>query len=230
MNETTVEKIPAFSILASIYKEIDEAVNYEDPGEPPLLLGHGGYGDAPGRPPTKRDRLPFWFAGGALSDLARGTMFKDIDVFTPNPALVLERLAECDIKPYYQIEGHVANFVIKGHTVQLVLGYSPSSPDAIIDLFDFTAVCGVYTPDGFTCHPRFWQDNATKRLVINNLPKPLSTLERITKYCRKGFRCCPIGLSRVARTINEMTIDWDNPKENEMQFYPDGTPRFMGID
>ena len=214
MNIYSTEKVPAFAILESIYKELDTLINsLTDESE--IIKG---------------TVIPFWIAGGALSDLSRGVMFKDIDIFTSMPADALERLKEADVKPYFEVKDRVSNFKIKGHTVQLVTGYAPQSPSAIIDLFDFTAVCGVYTTSGFTSHPRFWQDNATKRLVINNLPKPLSTLERITKYCRKGFRCCPIGLSRVAKAINAMEIDWDNPKENEMNFYPDGTTRFLGID
>lgn len=214
MYVSTKEKIPAFAILKSIYEEIDSIINTGNEDSDVL----------------KAMKIPFWIAGGALSDLARGSMFKDIDVFTPSPVEALARFKESDIRPYFEVEGRVSNFMVNGHKVQLVTGYSPKSPADIIDLFDFTAVCGVYDTETFTCHERFWQDNSVKRLVINNLPKPLSTLERITKYCRKGFRCCPIGLASVARTINELKIDWDNPKENEMQFYPDGTPRFTGVD
>jgi hypothetical protein len=215
MNNFTAENIPAFAILSGIYEELDDLINSGNMNVSAVMKG---------------EDIKFWIAGGALSDLSRGVMFKDIDIFSPFPKAVLARLKESDQHAYFEVEDRVSNFRIMGHTIQVVTGYSPASPAEIIDLFDFTAVCGVYHLDGFTSHPRFWQDNATKRLVINNLPKPLSTLERITKYCRKGFRCCPIGLSRVAKAINAMEIDWDNPKENEMNFYPDGTPRFLGID
>lgn len=214
MNQTTNEKIPAFAILNSIYNELDDIVNPKDTSVLSIPVA----------------RIPLWIAGGALSDLARGKMFKDVDIFTSMPDAVLAAFKEADIHPYFHVAGRVSNFRILGHAVQIVTGYSPTTPHDIIDMFDFTAVCGVYDTETFICHPRFWQDNSTMRLVINNLPKPLSTLERITKYCRKGFRCCPIGLARVARTINEMDINWDEPKENEIQFYPDGTPRFLGVD
>jgi len=215
LNIYTTEKIPAFAILNGIYEELDDLINGEQKGSSVAMRGLD---------------IPFWIAGGALSDLSRGEMFKDIDIFSPNPKVILGRLKDAEHFPYFEAADRVSNYKIMGHTVQVVTGYGPQNPSEIIELFDFTAVCGVYDGDTFVSHVRFWQDNATKRLVINNLPKPLSTLERITKYCRKGFRCCPIGLARIARAINELQMDWDNPKENEINFYPDGTPRFAGID
>jgi hypothetical protein len=38
------------------------------------------------------------------------------------------------------------------------------------------------------------------------------------------------GLVNKTIAINNLTIDWENPDENSIEFYPDGTPKFNGID
>ena len=200
--------IPAFRVLHRIYGLLDE-VNADC---------------------AEEMKINFWIAGGCVSDLARGKRFNDIDVFSPRPQDLVEQLSNTHHKPYFEIPGSISNFRIGGCKVQVITGYQPQNEDACIDLFDFTAACGVYSHKQFVCHERFWQDNATRRLVINNLPKPLSTLDRMMKYCRKGFKHCPVGLSRVIKAISEEKIDWSNPSQNTIDFYPDGTPKFVGID
>jgi hypothetical protein len=207
-NVTTTDKIPAFYTLEKIYESIDKVNDSCADGQ----------------------RIDFWIAGGSVSDLARGRRFKDIDVFSPKPVELVEKLSRAYGKPYSEIVGMFANFRLGKHTVQIITGYTPASEDEVIELFDFTAVCGAYSPDRFVCHERFWQDNCTRRLVINNLPKPLSTLDRLAKYCRKGFKHCPVGLSRVIKAIAAENIDWDNPSQNIINFYPNGHIRFFGID
>lgn len=41
---------------------------------------------------------------------------------------------------------------------------------------------------------------------------------------------CPVGLAEILKKINLNPIDWENPDENELEFYPDGTPTFRGLD
>jgi hypothetical protein len=77
---------------------------------------------------------------------------------------------------------------------------------------------------------RFYIDNAQKRLVVKALPKPLSTMKRAIKFAGRGYAMCPVALAKILKKIQESPIDWSNPSQNEIEFYPDGTPTFPGLD
>lgn len=77
---------------------------------------------------------------------------------------------------------------------------------------------------------RFYIDNAQKRLVVKSLPRPLSTVKRAIKYSGRGYKMCPVGLAKILKAVQDNPINWENPSENEIEFYPDGTPTFRGLD
>lgn len=171
----------------------------------------------------------YWIAGGAIASRITGEKINDYDIFTPDPTGLIEKLKNG--VGYVSFENDtVANFIIDGNKIQVVKRYSPNTPEDIFSTFDFTIVCGAYDGTTFYCHDRFWRDIANRRLVINILTFPLRTLERIAKYAKRGYTTCPVGLLTLAKTINAMSIDWDNPAENELTYYADGTPRFTGPD
>ena len=204
----SIEQIPALMPIKQVIDQINE------------LLGY----DAEGAKPIK-----YWVAGGAITAAVTGQKINDFDIFTPQPAELRAALKEAIGYSTFEHE-FFANFWVEGKKVQVISRYAPDSPEAIFNTFDFTINCGAYDGVTFACHDRFWQDIATRRLVINELFFPLKTMERLTKYAGRGYKPCPHGLLRVAKAINEAEIDWDNPSQNDLQFYPDGTPRFMGPD
>lgn len=175
------------------------------------------------------NNIEYWIAGGAITSFVTKEKVNDYDVFTPEPVKLIERLK--DGVGYISYENEfVANFNVDGNKVQVIKRYSPKTCEEIFETFDFTIVCGAYDGKTFYCHDRFWQDIATRRLVVNTLTFPLRTLERVAKYAKRGYSACPIGLLELAKSIHSLTIDWNNPDENALSFYPDGTPRFTGPD
>ena len=169
-------------------------------------------------------------AGGAFSSSLVGRKVKDIDIFTDNPAALIEHLkANSEIKHQFENDW-VCNFGYKKYIVQVIKKYTYQTPEAVIADFDFTIVCCAYAGEKLVYHERFFADNAQMRCVVNNLSKPLSSLQRLTKYCSRGYSACPIGIGKIARAITALNIDWDNPNQNEVEFYPDGTPKFNGLD
>jgi len=177
------------------------------------------------------DTLPeFWIAGGAVLSAITGDEINDYDVFSTSPQLLIEKLKAFSQAQVTYENPFFVNFLLYGMKIQVITRYMPIDPSELFDTFDFTVVCGAFDGQTFYCHERFWQDIATKRLVINAAPYPLKTMERLTKYAGRGYKPCPVGLLEVARKINEMEIDWNNPDENQLSFYPDGTVRFMGVD
>lgn len=171
-----------------------------------------------------------WIAGGCMRSFLVGEKAKDIDIFTAEPDRVIEFLASKEGFKKTFGNDFFQNFKHKDLTYQVIKKYVYQNPQDTIDSFDFTLISAAYSKEGFISHERFYLDNAQKRLVIHNLPLPLSTLKRSLKYTSRGYRLCPVSLSRLARAINELKIDWENPDQNQIDFYPDGTPTFRGKD
>jgi len=213
------DKIPAMAKLNATIAEIKELLGYSN--EEVDVTD-------PSYETTKKPPL-FWIAGGAITAAVTGAKINDYDLFSPEPHKVVEILKKEVGYCTFETE-HFVNFWINGCKVQVILRYAPEDPNAIFETFDFTIVCGAYNGTTFYCHDRFWQDIASKRLVVNKLYFPLRSMERMAKYSGRGYTPCPFGLLELAKTINRMTIDWDNPSENDLSFYSDGTPRFNGPD
>jgi len=207
----TIEKIPALAPLNAIIDEINDALDQKE----------GMVNES--------DPIKYWIAGGAITSAITGEKINDFDLFSPTPEKLRDRLKKSIGYTTFEHD-FFTNFRIANQKVQVITRYSPESQEAIFNTFDFTINCGAYDGLTFAYHDRFWQDIATKRLVVNELFFPLKTMERVAKYSRRGYKVCPVGLLNIAKAINALQIDWDNPSENDLSFYPDGTPRFMGPD
>ena len=211
----TFETIPAFSPLSTVYGHIYSCLEHAEKNTDLEI---------------EVDNIDFWIAGGAVCSAVQHERINDFDVFSNNPEAVQTALRHSKHPMTFEIEGRFQNFQAFGNKVQVINGFPVQTPEQIIGMFDYTCVCGVYSEDEFVCHDRFWQDNAAKRLVVNTLPYPLSTMERMAKYAKRGFTPCPVGLLKLAKAIQGLEVDWDNPEQNTLAFYPNGTPRFGGID
>jgi hypothetical protein len=171
-----------------------------------------------------------WIAGGCMRSFLCGEKPKDIDVFTADPDSVIAFLEKKDGFKKSFGNDFFQNFKFKDLTYQVIKKYKYNTPQETIDSFDFTLISAAYGKDGLVLHERFYIDNAQKRLVINALPLPLSTMKRALKYALRGYMLCPVSLSKLVRAINELSVDWENPDQNQIDFYPDGTPTFRGKD
>jgi hypothetical protein len=168
-------------------------------------------------------------AGGVFSSILADRKIKDIDIFTGSPDDLISFLGSKGIKQTFQNDW-VANFKYKKFIIQIIKKHTFTTVRQCIDEFDFTIVCAAYDGKEFVTHERFFMDNSQKRIVVNKLPKPLSSFKRLAKYCSRGYSACPVGLAAIAKSINGLQIDWSNPSQNEIEFYPDGTPSFRGLD
>lgn len=167
----------------------------------------------------------FSICGGAIRALSEGNRVKDFDIFSPNPDKMVDSL-----KPVLEMKHSTESFVdfdCDLGKIQVIKSHKITSPLDIMDLFDFTVVCASF--DGTTLYvdDRFWMDIGTKNLVIKNLPKPLSTFQRSLRYAKRGYTMCPVNQLKLMTAIQALP---KNLTEKELQFYPDGTPRFSGID
>lgn len=181
----------------------------------------------------------WWIAGGAVRDwFSTGVTRKDLDVFTADDTNMkvvrqnLEKHASFQGKLLYET-ATVAGYATNVGKVEVVKIHFPT-PEDTINQFDFTVVCGVVDHEvgkpvsRLIVHDTFFIDLAGRRLVINALPFPLSTMERLQKMIKMGFTICNGGLLRIAQAIQAM--DMANPAANQLEFYRGGQVRFRRID
>lgn len=171
-------------------------------------------------------------AGGCLRDSLVGEKIKDIDIFCKSEEAVknLEMFfaAQEGVKI---LNGNsvLSNYKLNGYWFQIIRDkfYNLETLD-LIENFDFT-MCGIMMHnDEIRVLPTFFEDLATRRLRVNKLIYPLSSLERMQKYIKKGYSACNGTLLELAKGIQ--TVNLDNPDEDTLRFYPDGSPRFFGVD
>lgn len=187
-----------------------------------------------GRLKSIYDELPAkehcWIAGGALRSFLVGDRVKDLDIFSKTPSLIEAALCMDDRFKIGKVNEFIANFYKDGLCYQVIKKYPFTSQKETIDNFDFTCIAASIGPDGIVTDERFYIDNAQKRLVVKSLPRPLSTVKRALKYSKRGYVMCPVGLAKILKAVQENPIDWKNPSQNEIEFYPDGTMTFRGLD
>lgn len=171
-----------------------------------------------------------WVAGGAIRDFfSIGHLSSDIDLYFPDQGNY-EKAKNVFLMNKAQLvfeNEKISSWIYKKHRYELIKIYFPTPYDTICH-FDFTVCCGAVDFRDVYLHKDFFMDLAKRRLVINALPYPLSTLQRLQKYIQKGYWICNGGLMDIARAIQ--SLDLQNPNINTFEFYPDGKPKFIRFD
>lgn len=175
-------------------------------------------------------------AGGAVRDYLLGEKVKDIDIFTNSEeaAVKLYRAfinqGAKDLNADLPVEKRpLYNLVYQNRWFQIVntVHYDTTTTETIAN-FDFTMCCAQISSSGFDSHVNFFQDVLSKHLRINNPIYPLNTLSRMQKYIKRGYTACNGTLLELTKALQ--TVKLDEQDENTLEFYPDGTPRFIGVD
>jgi len=178
-----------------------------------------------------------WIAGGAIRDyLSNGKIDfnTDIDLFSYSRKELCRALLilrnKASFKPYLITKNAIKGTCTlnkKEYKVDIVKRIFDNMVDTI-ENFDFTVTCFALNSVDFVCHPSAPFDLLAKRLVINSLPFPLSTFQRLQKYIKKGYWICNGGMLEISKSLSK--IDFDNPDENTIEFYPNGGLRFVRYD
>lgn len=152
----------------------------------------------------------FWIAGGAvLEGVMWGTQTSDVDLFFRSDEerqRVLGQLTEQGGSV-----GLTAERVIKTTHPELgqvdLIRSTYADPIGCISTFDFTVACAAIDRNGvFYCHKEFFRHLAERTLVINDCSFPLSTMERIAKYARKGFTVAPAAIYAIAQRTKQSDL------------------------
>lgn len=172
-----------------------------------------------------------WVAGGALRGFFEdGYVKSDIDLWFRNEDDLVGATKSIqkntDAEKVYESD-RVLRLTSSKTKFDLVKRYY-NSMEECISQFDFTVCCCAVDHEDVKHHEDYFIDMATKRLIINNIIMPLSTLRRVQKYTRRGYRICDGGLLTISKSLAE--IDYEDPEENFFEFYPDGEARILSID
>lgn len=155
-----------------------------------------------------------WLAGGALRRTLQGfKLDSDFDFFFHSAEQLEEfsTLLQAKNKNLHkskETEHHVEFKGVVGEDnlevkVQLIRFAYYNSPEEVIDSFDFTICQFAY--DGLELiygDYALW-DLGRKRLAVNKITYPLSTMRRVLKYTKQGFNACSGCLSAILRAIPE---------------------------
>lgn len=157
-----------------------------------------------------------WLAGGALRRTLLGDEpDSDFDLFFSSEeeaSKYRQALEERNFKVASKNEhcttltGPLAG---RERVVQIVTLAYYESAEAVIDSFDFT-ICQFAT-DGTTlwCGNYSLLDLGRKRLAINRISYPISTLRRLIKYTKQGFYACDGTLRDILESAKNPDANFD---------------------
>ena len=163
-----------------------------------------------------------WVAGGAITSFMSGQKIKDIDLFfnSRNEAAkaVIQLRKQFKFKLLFATDKAIKGIAeIQGRKVKIdIVKTLFPNPIACINEFDFTVCCFAVSKTKFFYHPNAPFDILRKKLVINNLPFPVSTVRRMNKYIKRGYSACNGTIMEILTEVRNV-----NPEDfGLVDFYP----------
>ncbi len=142
-------------------------------------------------------RYQLFIAGGFIRSCITGDPVADIDVFGGNK-YESRGLAE----QFGDLHETQFTYTVRegGVPVQFIHKWQFTSAARCIERFDFTiARAAIYYDDGWQslCDDAFYSDLAAKRLVYTGNGEPGSSLLRVLKFTKRGYRIAPESLAAL---------------------------------
>jgi hypothetical protein len=162
-----------------------------------------------------------WIAGGSVREYFAKGKNTDIDFFAKDrksmATLIYWLRNNKNYKHYLITKNAIKGFItINDKKFDVDIVKKPfQNPTDCIEKFDFTVCCFAVNADNFYYHVSAPFDLMKRKLVINELPNPVDTLKRLTKYLKKGFIACNGTLMTLAKKIAEQ----DPNDEDIFAFY-----------
>lgn len=157
----------------------------------------------------RKNGIQSWIAGGVLRDYFTNKPLKsDCDIFFPNATefdKAKNYLLSKGAKVIWESENGM-KVIYKGNTFDLVKIFTPN-PLATIGRFDFTI--SMLATDGKELYygNNTLKDLKDRKLVINTIVNPLSTLKRVLKHYKKGFTMSAEETKKLYESLNGMPYD-----------------------
>ena len=178
--------------------------------------------------PAGINNFNVWFGGGCYVRTLLNEKIADIDFFSSDRtelAQLVKLLRKSGYKLYFSnknaIKGYIENKFgrINIDIVKLIF---PNEIETIRH-FDFSVAKIVTNPKTNKCfyYSSVFVDIMQKRLILpHKLPAPLGTLKRMQKYIKRGFSACDGTMLTLSKQLAE--INFNDPVQNIIEFYPDG--------
>jgi hypothetical protein len=190
-------------------------------------------------------KLPEWIdqlgdkavlAGGSIRDSLIGVKPSDYDIFV-NDLLEIEELQKRLFPKHKCVHDSVSMKTLKLHDekVQIIFkeqvkGSNNLSFDTI-NMFHFTMCQFSYNQSekNILCGSESLVHLYEKKLVVHKLnnPNALDTFRSMQKYIKKGFTICNGGILEIVNSIRSIS---EEELTNQIEFYHDGSPRFVRFD
>ena len=157
----------------------------------------------------RRNGIESWIAGGVLRDYFTNKPLKsDCDIFFPNLGefnKAKSYLISKGARVIWESENGM-KVTYKGNTFDLVKIFA-SNPLATIGRFDFTI--SMLATDGKEVYygNNTLKDLQDRKLVINGIVNPLSTLKRVLKHYKKGYTMSAEETKKLYESLNSMPYD-----------------------
>lgn len=157
----------------------------------------------------KKNSVNCWIAGGVLRDYFSDKPLKsDCDIFFPNVSeydKAKNYLLSKGAKTIWESDNGM-KVSYKGNTYDLVKIFAKNPTDTI-GRFDFTI--SMFATDG---NDIYYGNNSLKdlqdrKLVINTIVNPLSTLKRVLKHYRKGYTMSAEETKKLYTALNNLPYD-----------------------
>jgi hypothetical protein len=168
-----------------------------------------------------------FIAGGCLRDYysGRNPFASDIDVFFQDKAQRRVSLEYLNSKSELLYENeNVTRLLYKNLKIDIVNKFY-ESPEHCINSFDFTVAMIAVDKNTVYMDERTLYDLAKRQLMINKITYPLSTLSRVLKYVRKGYKICNEELTKVYESCRA-----GKPSDEQILPQQNGSFGFAGID
>lgn len=154
-----------------------------------------------------------WIAGGALRRTLNGQEPEsDFDFFFRDETQLADFKAALETRGFVVVKETDHHIELDGPAdgktvkVQLIRFAFYQSAAAVIDSFDFTICQFSFDGKTLTCGDHSLWDLGRKRLAVNKITFPLSTMRRVLKYANQGFIACSGCLTTILTSVA------DNPQ------------------
>jgi len=157
----------------------------------------------------RKNGINAWIAGGVLRDYFSDKPLKsDCDVFFPSLSefnKAKNHFISNGGKVIWESENGM-KVTYKGNTFDLIKIFRPN-PLETISRFDFTI--SMFATDGMDVYygNNSLKDLQDRKLVINTIINPLSTLKRVLKHYKKGFTMSADETKKLYASLNSLPYD-----------------------
>jgi hypothetical protein len=173
-----------------------------------------------------------WVAGGAVRSWYSNEKISDIDLFFPNESerqKCLNFITGLGGITVYSNK-NVDKVKYKNKIFDFCKVYF-SDPESTINSFDFTVTMASVDKSDSYFGDSFFIDLASKRLAINTLPMPVSTIMRLQKYIRRRYWICKEEMSKIVFAIQGIDLTQFINQNGQVEIPQDSdSGMFAGMD